>query len=78
MIAGYPPFYDEDPFSIYNKILGGKIEFGFKFSYKVKDLIRKLLQPKLSKRYGCLANGAADIKRHKWFKGVDFDLIEMK
>ena len=27
MIAGYPPFYDENPFGIYQKILAGRIEF---------------------------------------------------
>ena len=27
MLAGYPPFYDENPFGIYQKILAGKIEF---------------------------------------------------
>jgi len=27
MLAGYPPFFDENPFGIYQKILAGKIEF---------------------------------------------------
>ena len=29
-------------------------------------------QDDLSKRYGCLANGAGDIKNHAWFRGVDW------
>jgi protein kinase X len=27
MLVGYPPFYDENPFGIYQKILAGRIEF---------------------------------------------------
>lgn len=27
MLAGYPPFFDENPFAIYEKILAGKIEW---------------------------------------------------
>ena len=27
MLAGYPPFYDDNPFGIYQKILAGKVEF---------------------------------------------------
>ena len=27
MLAGFPPFFDENPFGIYQKILAGKIEF---------------------------------------------------
>ena len=33
------------------------------------------LQADLSKRYGCLANGAADIKAHPWFKGTDWPRV---
>lgn len=44
MLAGYPPFYDDDPMATYKKILGGKIEFPSHFSATVRDLIKKLLQ----------------------------------
>ena len=37
-----------------------------------KDLIKRLLTPDLSKRFGNLRAGAEDIKRHKWFAGVDW------
>jgi protein kinase X len=75
MIAGYPPFYDESPFGIYQRILSGRIEFGRVFSYKSKDLIKKLLQGNPRRRYGCRGNGADDVKKHKWFKGVDWDMV---
>merc|ERR1719261_2218792 len=28
-----------------------------------------------TKRYGCLKNGAEDIKKHKWYKGIDWDVV---
>eukprot|EP00741_Cyanophora_paradoxa_P010446 tig00000037_g10101.t1 len=73
MLAGYPPFYDENPFGIYQKILAGKIEYPRHFDSNAKDLIKKLLVPDKSKRLGCLKNAAEDIKKHKWFKDFPFE-----
>jgi len=72
MIAGYPPFYDENPFKIYQKILVGKFELPRHFDPDCKDLVRKLLEADRTKRYGALRNGAEDIKRHKFFSGYNF------
>ncbi|EER05617.1 cAMP-dependent protein kinase catalytic subunit, putative [Perkinsus marinus ATCC 50983] len=72
MLAGYPPFYHGSAFGIYQKILAGKVDFPRYFDVNSKDLIKRLLTQDLSKRYGCLKNGAEDIKKHKWFKGVDW------
>jgi len=55
MLAGYPPFYDESPFGIYQKILAGKIEFPKHFSPEARDLIRKLLTADKTKRLGACA-----------------------
>lgn len=73
MLAGYPPFYDENPFGIYQKILAGRIEFPKHFDPLAKDLVRKLLTADRTKRFGCLKDGAEDIKRHKWFKPIDWN-----
>ena len=75
MLAGYPPFYDENPFGIYQKILGGKIEFPRHFDTKAKDLIKKLLTADRTKRIGCLKRGAEDIKNHKWFSKLDWTAV---
>lgn len=56
MLAGYPPFYDENPFGIYQKILQGKIEYPRHFDSKAKDLIKKLLVADRSKRLGGCAS----------------------
>lgn len=66
MLSGYPPFYDNDPQGIYNKIIGGIIEFPKFFEVRAKDLIRKLLNPEVKERLGSIDAGEG-IMRHKWF-----------
>jgi len=75
MLAGYPPFYDEDPLGIYQKILEGKIKFPWHFDRHSKDLIKKLLTADLTKRLGNLKGGAEDIKKHKWFADLNWDNV---
>ncbi|KAI9025209.1 kinase-like domain-containing protein [Phycomyces nitens] len=75
MLAGYPPFYDDDHLKLYEKILAGKIKWPQYFDPNAKDLLKRLLMSDLSKRYGNLKGGSEDIKRHPWFQGVDFNRI---
>mmetsp|Transcript_54443 Transcript_54443/g.153325 ORF Transcript_54443/g.153325 Transcript_54443/m.153325 type:complete len:375 (-) Transcript_54443:146-1270(-) len=75
MLAGYPPFYDENPFGIYQKVLAGKVDFPKHFDVKAKDLLKRLLTHDRAKRFGCLKNGAEDIQKHKWYKGTDWELL---
>lgn len=72
MHAGIDPFNDEDPMLIYQKILKGKIKFPSSFDANAKSLVKHLLEADLSKRYGNLKGGVADIKNHRYFKGFDF------
>jgi serine/threonine protein kinase len=44
MMAGYPPFYDDDPLATYKKILKGALTFPAHFSVTARDLVHKLLQ----------------------------------
>merc|ERR1712224_716753 len=79
MIVGYPPFVDEDPMGIYQKILSGKIIFPKVFNKEAKGLVKKLLTADLGKRYGNLKNGVDDIKQHKWFQNIVWsDLLNKK
>ena len=52
IFESYPPFYDNEPMGIYKKIVSGIIEFPRFFDVKVKDLIRKLLNPDINLRLG--------------------------
>ncbi|CAM1310911.1 PRKX (predicted) [Pycnogonum litorale] len=73
MLAGYPPFYDEETFKIYEKILKGKIEWPKNMDPVAKDMVRKLLQHDRTKRLGNMKNGAEDVKSHRWYKTLDWD-----
>jgi len=76
MICGQPPFCDEDPMGIYQKILAGKVYFPKYFDKDAKALVKKLLTADLSKRFGNLKDGPADILKHKWFSNLDFSELE--
>jgi len=78
MMVGYPPFFDDSPFAIYEKILVGKIDWPRHIDHVAKDLIRKLLVQDRTKRLGNMKSGATDVKNHKWFRKVDWDLVFQK
>lgn len=78
MLASYPPFYDEDPMKTYQKIMQGNIAFPSHFSKEAVSIIKKLLQPKATKRLGCLSGGARDIKAHPFFKAIDWDVLKAR
>lgn len=48
------------------------------FARNAKLLVKRLLTPDLTKRYGNLKNGVADIKEHKWFAGFDWNALLKK
>jgi protein kinase X len=47
MLAGYPPFYADNPLGIYEAILGGKIDWPKSVDGLAKDLIRKAIKKKV-------------------------------
>ncbi|XP_055703153.1 cAMP-dependent protein kinase catalytic subunit 3 [Phlebotomus papatasi] len=72
MLVGYPPFYDDNPLGIYEKILSGKVEWPRQMDAVAKDLVKKLLVLDRTKRIGNMKNGSDDVKRHRWFKHLDW------
>ena len=75
MLAGYPPFYDDNPMGIYQKIMDGYYEFPPHIEPKARDLIKSFLCADRSLRLGFAKNGAEEVKAHKWFRGVDFKMV---
>lgn len=78
MIAGIDPFNDEDPMSIYKNILKGEVKFPKSFDRDARSLVKHLLQQDLSKRYGNLKRGALDVKEHRFFVKINWDLLLAK
>ncbi|KAI8843877.1 kinase-like domain-containing protein [Chytriomyces cf. hyalinus JEL632] len=75
MIAGFPPFSDEDNIKLFEKIIACKLRFPEGFDKKAKDLCKYLITPDLSKRFGNLKRGAGDVKSHLWFETIDWDKL---
>jgi len=79
MLAGYPPFQDDDPMNIYRKIINTKPRYPDGFDSRLKSLTKHLLRRDLSKRFGNLKDGAEDIKTHRFFEDINFvDLVSKK
>ena len=78
MLVGIDPFSDEDPMSVYQNILRGKIKFPSNFDADAKSLVKHLLVADLTKRYGNLKGGVGDIKEHRWYKPLDWAALLRK
>ena len=79
MIYLNPPFSDNNTYSLYEKIIEGKITFPSEpsISNTAKDLIIKLLEKNPKRRLGSI-NGSKDILNHKFFRNLNVKLIEQK
>ncbi|KAK7012588.1 protein kinase A catalytic subunit, partial [Halocaridina rubra] len=70
MLAGYPPFFDDNPFGIYEKILGGRVEWPRHLDATAKDLIKKLLTQDRTKRLGNMKEWDDDLARSVHFCNI--------
>jgi len=82
MFSGNPPFVDDNPMKIYQKILDGKIEWPLDPKKKehiipkrAREFITRLLCKNLSQRLGNLENRAVDVMKHPFFEGVNWKKV---
>ena len=73
MLNGHSPFEAEDHLATYQKILDGVISYPEKMDREAVDLISKLLQKDISRRFGNLREGCKDIKEHPFYKRHSFN-----
>lgn len=74
--TGNTPFADYDNYEnrvICQKILRSTLRFPSGINSDAKDLITCLLHRDVSKRFGCMARGAKDIKEHKYYNFGNFN-----
>lgn len=76
MLTGLPPFYDENTNEMYRKILQDTLVFPNDMDRDARDLLAKLLDRDPAKRLG--ANGAAEIKSHRFFETIDWKKLLQK
>ncbi|KIJ37715.1 hypothetical protein M422DRAFT_33611 [Sphaerobolus stellatus SS14] len=78
MLVGYPPFFDDHAYGIYEKILRGRIRWPPDIDPLSRELVRGFLHPDRSKRLGNLIGGSEDVLSHPWFRGVDWAAVERR
>lgn len=74
MVIGFPPFYSENSKDTCKKILNWKKYLRFPSNVKVSDEVKDLMSLLINdvdKRLGY--HGAEEIKRHPWFRGIDWN-----
>lgn len=74
MVVGYPPFFSEQPTDTCKKVVKWRQHFSFpqdaNLSYETQDLISRFVT-NAECRLG--RNGVDEIKRHPFFRGIDWD-----
>eukprot|EP01147_Barroeca_monosierra_P004330 gene4329-6634_t len=71
MLAGLPPFYDDDTQEMYRNILFKTLQFTPEVRPPAQDLITGLLQRNPNRRLGHLS--VKEITMHPFFKGLNWD-----
>lgn len=74
-LVGSTPFVDPNESEMYRLICAGTVQYPFNFDDTTKDLLNGLFEVDASRRLGSGANGAAEIKNHPWFAGVNWDTM---
>ena len=75
MLAGFPPFYNDNHMKLYDNIVYSEAKFPASFDPVAKDLVVKLLEKNPAKRLGVQSGGIGDLKNHIWFKDVKWDAL---
>jgi len=80
MLAGVSPFFLEhtDQISLFRRIVTVKYKCPSYMSDDAKDIIKKLLTRRQSKRLGNLSSGSLDVMEHPWFSSLDFQQLNKK
>ncbi|KAK3311823.1 kinase-like domain-containing protein [Apodospora peruviana] len=79
-LTGYPPFWHQNPIEIYKQIVEKPVIFPHDppISDAAKDIIRQLCTVDRSRRLGNISGGAARVKAHPFFEGVDWEAVAQK
>ena len=79
MLFGVPPFFNVNVEKMYELITKAELRFPkkIKITNEARDLLTKLLKKNQKERFG-IKGGFEEIKKHPFFKDVDFKSLEEK
>ncbi|XP_057513413.1 serine/threonine-protein kinase AtPK2/AtPK19-like [Actinidia eriantha] len=78
MLTGKPPFISGNREKVQKKIIKDKIKLPAFLSSDAHSLLKGLLQKDQSKRLGSGPKGSDEVKRHKWFKPINWKKLEAR
>lgn len=78
MLTGFPPFYSQNREELLHRIKFGTVKIPNSLSPEVFSLLESLLRKDPERRLGSGLGGSEEIKRHRWFEEVDWDLLLKK
>nr|GEV21517.1 serine/threonine-protein kinase AtPK2/AtPK19-like [Tanacetum cinerariifolium] len=76
MLTGKPPYRGGNRQKIQQKIVKDKIKLPAFLSSEAHSLLKGLLQKESSRRLGSGPGGSDEIKRHSWFKSINWKKLE--
>ena len=76
MIVGQPPYYKNNRKELFENIMSGPLRIPQSMSLEARDLILNLLNRNPKKRLGAGPEDANEIKRHVFFKDIDWNIVE--
>lgn len=77
MLTGLPPFYEDHVHNIPKNILNQLAQYPESMSPSARDLIARLLERSPENRLGA-ADGAREIKAHRFFKDIDWEQVSLR
>lgn len=78
MIVGMPPYFSKDRNKLFKNIQGGSLKLPLYLSQSVCELIIGLLNRDPRKRLGSGKEDANAIKRHAWFRVIDWNVARAR
>lgn len=84
MVTGYPPFRHKNRKKLHQKILNEKLPLPKWLGSDTHSILKQLLERNVDKRLGSgkstmfQVKGVQAIKKHAFFKGIDWGLLEQK
>jgi serine/threonine protein kinase len=72
MLVGESPFVDTNENKMYQMICRGTVRYAGWIDPLTRSLLEGLFQVDQSRRLGCTATGAEELKAHPWFQGIDW------
>lgn len=72
MAAGYPPFYGDNPFAVYQKILSASIKFPSSIPHTTRSIVSGFCTVSRTRRLGSGRGGFDNMKKHRFFWGIDW------